>query len=108
MSCLEPKWANRPLLLMPTASARRLIDSPSIPSTVARRAASRRIASRLRAPSLRCLRVRLPSRVSAGDSLISLDKLARTFVYSQLRTNDRANYEEVRDGSVRDSKAERV
>src|SRR5438067_148690 len=50
-SSLEPKCANSPLLLIPTAPARRASDSPSSPSTVASRAASRRIAARLRSPS---------------------------------------------------------
>src|SRR5438094_3862998 len=56
-SSLEPKCVYTPLLLMPTASASRPIESPSIPSTVARRAASPRIAPRLRTPSLRRLRL---------------------------------------------------
>ncbi len=55
-SSLEPKWAKSPLLLIPTASASRPIESPSRPSIVASWAASRRIAARLRSPSLRLLR----------------------------------------------------
>src|SRR4051812_2374217 len=37
-SSLEPKCANSPLLLIPTAAARRPSDRPPSPSTVARRA----------------------------------------------------------------------
>ena len=55
-SSLEPKCAKSPLLLIPTASARRPIESPLSPSTVASCAASRRIALRLRSPSARFLR----------------------------------------------------
>src|SRR2546430_5415432 len=55
-SSLEPKCAKTPLLLMPTAWARRPIESRSIPSTVASRVASPRIAPRLRTPSPRGLR----------------------------------------------------
>ena len=47
-SSFEPKCAKSPLLLIPTASARRLIDRPEMPSIVASCAASCRIASRLR------------------------------------------------------------
>src|SRR5213078_3309854 len=47
---------------MPTAFASRAIDRPPRPSTVARRAASSRIALRLRSPSLRRLRA-----VCCGD-----------------------------------------
>jgi hypothetical protein len=57
-SCFEPKCAKSPLLLIPTASASRPIESPAMPSTVASCAASRRIAFRLRSPSLRSLRAR--------------------------------------------------
>ena len=52
-SCLEPKCAYRPLLLMPIAAARFPIDSPSSPSTVASDAAARKIAPRVRCPSAR-------------------------------------------------------
>ena len=52
-SSLEPKWANSPLLLMPTCSARRPIERPSRPSTVASCAAASRIAARLLSPSER-------------------------------------------------------
>src|SRR5690242_4836450 len=97
-SSLEPKCANRPLLLIPTASARRASDRPSRPSTVAIRAASRRIAARLRAPSDRCRRVR---REGARSSEIgsTLDKLARLVVLSRLSTTDRANYNLLSKGS---------
>ena len=79
-SSLEPKCANSPLLLIPTASANRAMERPVRPSTVASLAASSRIARRLRSPSLR-------RRRSAGSGTrrrcfrSSLDKLARTFVY---------------------------
>ena len=43
-SSFEPKWAKSPLLLIPVASARRPIDSGSRPSSVARDAATSRIA----------------------------------------------------------------
>ena len=73
-SSFEPKWAKSPLLLIPTASARRPIESPLIPSTVASCAASCRIA-------LRLARRRF---VACGGPVPrpSLDKIARPFVYS--------------------------
>src|SRR6185437_527002 len=74
-SSFDPKWAKSPLLLMPTASASRAIESPSSPSTVASLAASRRIASRLRSPSERRLRG-----AGAACGGFTLDKLARPFV----------------------------
>ena len=48
-SSFEPKCAKRPLLLIPTASASRPIESPSMPSTVAslRRFAQDRLAAPL-------------------------------------------------------------
>ena len=49
-SCLEPKCAWRPLLLIPIAVASPPIESPSSPSTVASRAASARIAVLVRWP----------------------------------------------------------
>src|SRR4051794_96049 len=82
-SSLDPKCANRPLLLIPTAAARRASDRPSSPSTVASRAASRRIAARLRSPSDRCRRTgREAPRWSEGAT--TLDKLARPVVLSSL------------------------
>ena len=50
-----------------------------MPSTVASFAASRRIAARLRSPSLRRLRV-LSVGAEEAEALIRLDKLARTVV----------------------------
>ncbi len=71
-SSLEPKCAKSPLLLMPTASARRAIERPARPSTVASCAASRRIALRLRSPSARFFR---------SFVVITLDKIARSVVH---------------------------
>ena len=52
-SSLEPKWANRPLLLMPSSLASRPIVMPSIPSTGASCTAVSRIDSRVRRPRSR-------------------------------------------------------
>src|SRR3954454_20611535 len=79
-SSFEPKCANSPLLLMPTASARCASDRPSRPSTVASRAASRRIAARLRSPSERRRRT-VPAARGAADLTLMLDKLARPVVW---------------------------
>ena len=49
-SSFEPKWANKPLLLIPVASASRAIDSGSRPSCVASAAAVSRIVYLVRSP----------------------------------------------------------
>ena len=68
---LGAEMAKRPLLLMPTASASRAIESPSRPSTVASFAASWRIALRLRSPSLRRRRTGLSDSGWVRVSLIA-------------------------------------
>ena len=80
-SSLEPKWAKRPLLLIPTASASRPMESPSMPSTVASCAALRRIALAAAlavAPALAGGR----SQIHSHPNIHLLDNLARPFVYS--------------------------
>src|SRR5690242_9901974 len=71
---------------MPMWSARRPIDRPSMPSTVASWAAARRMVSRLRAPSERCLRGVVWVSVAKSSFLLSdrlrIDKIARPFVLS--------------------------
>jgi hypothetical protein len=52
-SCLEPKYEDRSLLLMPSTAARWPRDRPSSPLTVASVAATRKIVSRVRSPSAR-------------------------------------------------------
>src|SRR6186713_2431693 len=49
-SCLEPKWAKRPLLLIRSSAARRPIVSPSRPSTDATSTARSRIDARVSEP----------------------------------------------------------
>ena len=49
-SCLEPKWAKSPLLLIRSSAARRPIVSPPRPSTEARSTARSRIAARVCSP----------------------------------------------------------
>src|SRR4029077_13941499 len=85
-SCLEPKWAKRPLLLIPRSLARRPIVSPSNPSTDARSTARSRIAARVRAPLDSFVPV-----VSVAPATPTGYKKARTFV---LRRRER-------DGGIR-------
>ena len=62
-SSLEPKCANRPLLLISSSVASRPIESPSSPSTDATFTAAVRIARRVRSP-----RTRRPSS-AAGEGV---------------------------------------
>ena len=64
-SSLEPKWANRPLLLMPSSPARRAIERSCRPSEEASRIEAARIARRVLSP-----RARRPS-VGAGPSSVT-------------------------------------
>src|ERR1041385_5296884 len=76
-SSLEPKCANRPLLLMPRSPARAAIESPSSPSDEASCIARERIARRVLSP-----RRRRPS-VTAAVAVMA-KKITRPFVYVQL------------------------
>src|SRR5690348_9134473 len=91
-SSLEPKWAKRPLLLMPRLPASRCRETASRPSALPTLAAWTRIACRVRMPRSRRRSLDCNAGAAPGFALITDGGLilARPFDYYSGCTTDRA------------------